>query len=416
MLDLLQGVRIVELSTIVLGPMAGQALADLGAEVVKVEAPGGDIARAAAPHGPSGDGALFVNNNRNKRSVALDLKNEGGRAVLGRLVERADVFLHNMRPEALARLGFDAAACRQANPSLIHCAAVGFGSNGPHGGRPAYDDVIQAASGLAGLPLHLGGEPAYVASIMADKIAALHVVQAVTAALFRRERTGEGCTIEVPMFEAMAAFMLNEHLGAASFEEDGEPGYTRLLTPHRRPFRTADGWIGVLAYDERQWRAVLAEIGRGDIAQEPWFASGRERSRRAGELYAVLGAAMPGRSTDAWLATFERLDVPHARVADLNDLIADPHLEAIGFFRPVPGPHGAVRSLAQPIRFEDCPERPDSPPPALGEHLRPVLAELGYAEAEIEALIAGGVAGAGNGLESVWKFRDVRFCGACCRP
>ena len=393
MLDLLKGVRIVELSTIVLGPMAGQTLADLGADVIKVEAPGGDIARAAAPHGPSGDGALFVNNNRNKRSVALDLKSEAGRAVLSRLVGRADVFLHNMRNDALARLGFDAEACRAINPSLIHCGAVGFGSNGPHGRRPAYDDVIQAASGLAGLPLHLGGEPAYVASIMADKIAALHVVHAVTAALFRRERTGEGCTIEVPMFEAMAAFMLNEHLGAASFAADGEPGYTRLLTPHRRPYRTADGWVGVLPYDERQWRAVLAEIGREDVTKEPWFASGRERSRRGGELYAILGAAMPERSTQAWLETFERLDVPHARVADLNDLIADPHLAAVDFFRPVPGPHGAVRSVAQPIRFEGCESRDDLPPPALGEHLREVLAELGYDAAEIDRLIAGGLAG-----------------------
>lgn len=230
---------------------------------------------------------------------------------------------------------------------------------------------------------------------MADKIAALHIVHAVTAALFRRERTGEGCSIEVPMFEAMAAFMLNEHLGAASFAEDGEPGYTRLLTPHRRPFRTADGWIGVLAYDERQWRAVLAEIGRQDIADEAWFASGRERSRRAGELYEVLGAAMPERTTDAWLETFARLDVPHARVADLDDLIADPHLEAIGFFRPVPGPHGAVRSIAQPIRFEGCEERPDSPPPGLGGHQHAVLAELGYDDAEIAALLEGGAAGTG---------------------
>ena len=393
MLDLLKGVRIVELSTIVLGPMAGQTLADLGADVVKVEAPGGDIARSAAPHGPSGDGALFVNNNRNKRSVALDLKSESGREVLSRLVGRADVFLHNMRPDALARLGFDAASCRAINPSLIHCAAVGFGSNGPHGGRPAYDDVIQAASGLAGLPLHLGGEPAYVASIMADKIAALHVVHAVTAALFRRERTGEGCTIEVPMFEAMAAFMLNEHLGAASFALDGEPGYTRLMTQHRRPYRTADGWVGVLPYDERQWRAVLADIGREDVTQEPWFASGRERSRRAGELYAILGEAMPGRTTEDWLDTFERLDVPHARVADLNDVIGDPHLAAIDFFRPVPGPHGAVRSVAQPIRFEDCESRPDLPPPALGEHLREVLGELDYDAAEIEAMLASGLAG-----------------------
>lgn len=390
MLDLLKGVKVLDLTSIILGPMAGQILGDLGADVIKVEPPTGDLARLVAPHGPDGTGSMYVNNNRNKRSVVLDLKSDDGRAVFHKLVERSDVLVHNMRIEPLRRLGFDAAACRAINPALIHCGAVGFGSSGPYAGRPAYDDVIQAASGLAGLPVLVGGEPGYVPSVVTDKIAALHVVYAVAAALFRRERTGEGCTIEVPMFELMAAFILDEHLGAATFSKDAKPGYSRLTSPYRRPFKTADGWVAVLPYDGRHWRRVLSEIGREDVSAEPWFASDRERLARTGDLYQVLAEAMPERRTEEWLEAFARLDVPHSRVAELDDLVADPHLAAVGFFNPTDDAPGRVRSIAQPLTFEDAPKSSDIAPPALGADTRSVLAEIGYKEAEIERLVSSG--------------------------
>ena len=390
MLDLLKGVKVVDLTSIILGPMAGQTLGDLGADVVKVEPPTGDLARSIAPHGPDGTGSMFVNNNRNKRSIALDLKSDGGKEVLQRLVARSDVFVHNMRIEPLRRLGFEAASCLRINPSIIHCGAVGFGSHGPYAGRPAYDDVIQAASGLAGLPVHVGKEPSYVPSVMTDKIAALHVVYAITAALFNRERSGSGCAIEVPMFEVMAAFMLDEHLAEATFARDGRPGYGRLTSPHRRPFRTTDGWIAVLPYDGRHWRKVLAEIGREDVMNEPWFASDRDRSSKTGVLYEVLAEAIAGRSSEEWLDTFARLDVPHSHVANLDDLVRDPHLEAIGFFEPTDDAPGRVRSIAQPISFQGAKTTRDAAPPPLGAHSRAILAEIGYTDDEAARLAETG--------------------------
>lgn len=387
MRNLLNGVRIVDVTTIVMGPFASQILADLGADVVKVEAPGGDLGRYSGSPGPQGMGALFANNNRNKKSLGINLKHDAGREVMERLIGRSDVLLHNMRPDAAAKLGLAPRVVRKINPALIYCAAVGFGSAGPYAGRAAYDDIIQSVSGLAALPLAVGREPDYVPSIVADKIAALHVVYAVLAALLRRASTGEGCDIEVPMFEAIVAFMLNEHLDAATFASDGEPGYARLLNPNRRPYRTADGWMALMPYSEAHWRRTLGEMGRHDVTSETWFGSASGRNARSETLYGILAECLPARTSDVWSKVFSKLDVPHAQLGTLEGLLTDPHLDAVGFFQPSDNLSGRVRSVPQPVVFADMGENLDRPPPELGEDTDSVLGELGYSRAEIDELM-----------------------------
>ena len=390
MLTLLRGITVLDVTTIVLGPMATQFLADMGANVIKVEAPAGDLARAAQPLREDGVGAMYQNNNRNKRSIAIDLKSEAGREVMAQLVKRADVLVHNMRPKAIDALGFGPEASRRVNPELIYCAAVGFGSDGPYAGQPAYDDIIQAASGMAGLAARVGGRPAYIPTIVADKVTALYVVNAVLAALFDRERTGAGHDIEVPMFESMVAFLMSEHLAGATFSKDGLCGYHRMLEPDRRPFETADGWIAILPYTEDQWRRLLVEIGQADVVDGAWFRDPRARSERIGDLYRLVASASPGRTTDEWMSALQELDVPCARVNSLEDLLEDPHLESIDFFAPRPRGRGTVRSVPQPIRFREAMEREDFHAPGLGAQSVEILEELGYPPQQIDALIDSG--------------------------
>ena len=279
MYPLLAGLRIVDITTIVLGPFATQILADLGAEVIKIETIEGDMNRAVPPQGAPGIGPTFANNNRNKRSLSVDLKHEDGKEMLRRLIKTSDALVHNMRQPALDRLGFGWEQVRALNPRLIYCAALGYGSDGPYAGKPAYDDIIQAASGLAGLSRMRDGEPAYHATVTADKVAALCTVYAVLAALLYRERTGgQGQLVEMPMFEAMAGFTLNEHLMGATFFADAKTGYHRALSRNRKPYKTADGWVAVLPYTAVQWSRVLKVIGREDVTTAPWFNDNAEEA------------------------------------------------------------------------------------------------------------------------------------------
>lgn len=392
MLPLLKGIRIIEVGAVVLGPYAGQLLADLGAEVIKIEALEGDIARHAHPAGPGG-GALFVNNNRNKRTLAIDLKRPEGRAALARLIETADVLFHNMRVDAAERLGLGFKAVSAINPAIIHCAAIGFGQAGPYRDRPAFDDIIQAASGIAGLGVATGGDPRFVPTIVADKVAALHAVYGILAALVARAngRT-EAIEVEVPMFEALAAFLFNEHLAGATFAPEGAVGYPRILSANRRPFRTADGWIAVLPYTDRQWRAFLAEVGREDIAQEPWFEDPRERPAHIDDLYALVAECLTHRTTAEWLAALEARDIPCSPISLFSDLLVDPHLAEVGFFDvPAGYPEGIVRTIPQPVKFGAIAASADTAPRALGEDSRALLGECGHSVAEIDALIAAGI-------------------------
>lgn len=389
MIPLLKGLRILDLTSVILGPYGTQILGDLGAEVIKVEPPEGDSMRPVAPVAAGQVSAIFANNNRNKRSVVLDLKTEAGRAALMKLVPTADAFLHNMRQQAMDKLGFTYKAVRAANPRIVYAAAVGFGRHGRYAGKPAYDDVIQAASGFAGLFQMRDGAPLYAPSIAADKVSGLHLAYAVMAALLYRERTGKAPGyVEVPMFELMAAFSLSEHLSHATFDEGGKVGYVRVLSPGRRPYKTKDGWIGVLPYTERNWTKILNEIGRSEVTELAWFRDATERSKRVDDLYDILAEALVTRTSAEWLATFERLDIPHAPVRTPQELLTDPHLADVGFFEPRFASETPVkRTLRQAINVEEVGSAPDLPPPPLGGDTEAVLREAGCSEAEIAAVL-----------------------------
>lgn len=390
MIPLLKGVRVLEVGAVVLGPFAGQILADLGAEVIKVEPLAGDVARDSHPNGGSGDGALFINNNRNKRMIALDLKHLQGRAAFDRLVAASDVLLHNMRVDAAARLGLDFETVAAINPRIVYCAAIGFGQRGRYRDRPAFDDIIQAASGLAGLTAQRGGEPQFMPTILADKVAALHVVYGVLAALVSRGNGREGpISVEVPMFEAMVSFVLNEHLAGATFAEDGGLGYPRVMSRDRRPFRTSDGWIAVLPYTGDQWRRFLDEAGRNDIAAQPWFVDARQRQSRIDELYAIVAEVLPARTTADWIVALAARDVPCSEVNLLDDLLDDPHLAEVGFFDVDESyPAGIRRMLPQPVVFTGIDREQDVAPGALGQDTASVLRECGFSDSEIADLVA----------------------------
>ncbi len=389
MIPLLKGLRILDLTSVILGPYATQILGDLGAEIVKVEPPEGDSMRPVAPQAVPGLSAIFANCNRNKRSVMLDLKTEAGKAALRKLIPTADAFVHNMRQEAMDKLGFGFEAVRAVSPRIIYAAAIGFGRKGRYAGKPAYDDVIQAASGFAGLFQMRDGTPLYAPTIAADKVSGLHLTYALLSALLYRERTGETPGyVEVPMFELMAAFSLCEHLGAATFEENGKVGYIRVISPSRRPYKTKDGWVGVLPYTERNWIKVLAEIGRSDVAKMDWFLNATERSRRVDELYDILAVALPARTTAEWLATFERLDIPSQPVRLPADLLRDPHLADVDFFTPnFSQATPMMRTLRQPMNVGAVPTEADIPPPMLGADTADVLRQAGCSEAEIAEVL-----------------------------
>lgn len=394
MIPLLEGVRILELSAVVMGPFAGQILADLGAEVLKVEPIEGDVARASQPHA-GGMGALYVNNNRNKQAIALDLKSAQGKAILDKLIRRSDVLLHNMRPEAAQRLGVDFDAAAAINPGLIYCSAIGFGQRGRYRGRPAFDDVIQAASGLAGLMGMADGEdPRFVPTILADKVGALHAVYGILAALVARAHGRKAALrVEVPMFEALASFILNEHLAGATFEQDGRVGYSRVLSQDRRPYRTRDGWIAVLPYTAEQWRRFLTEAGRPDVLAQPWFEAAEGRHVHIDFLYGVIAAVLPQRDTAEWIETLSRLDIPCSQVNSLEDLMVDPHLRDVGFFDVGNRYPGEIkRMLPQPVVFDGVESRDDLPPRALGADTRAVLADCGYSNLEVDEMMAQGIA------------------------
>ena len=389
MIPLLKGLRILDLTSVILGPYATQILGDLGAEIIKIEPPEGDSMRPVAPQAAPGLSAIFANANRNKRSVMLDLKTEAGRTALKKLIATGDAFVHNMRQEAMDKLSFTFDAVRAVNPRIIYAAAIGFGRHGRYAGKPAYDDVIQAASGFAGLFQMRDGAPLYAPSIAADKVSGLHLAYALLAALLYRERSGEAPGyVEVPMFELMAAFSLCEHLGAATFEEGGKVGYVRVLSPSRKPYKTKDGWVGVLPYTERNWTKVLTEIGRADVTKLEWFLNATERSKRVDDLYAMLAAALPSRTTAEWLAIFQRLDIPSQPVRLPGDLLSDPHLADVGFFTPnFAGPTPVMRSMRQAMNVEAVPVEADLPPPLLGADTASVLREAGCSEAEIAAAL-----------------------------
>ncbi len=372
----LTGVRIIDLTTVVMGPYATQILGDMGAEVIKVESPEGDVFRYAAPQRNPGMGAAFLNLNRNKRSIAMDLKRADERERLIELVRGADVFVYNVRPQSMRKLGLDYETLSKVNPRIIYCGTYGFSEKGPYAGRPAFDDIIQAMSGIAALQGHNGGAgPEYVNTIIADKAAGLTAAYAIAMALYERERSGVGQAIEVPMFETIVSFTLLEHMAGATFVPavDGM-GYERVLSPNRRPYRTRDGYIGLLPYTTAQWQRFFTAAGEDALACDPRVADASKRSRNINALYAELARIVATRTTAEWVALLKGADIPMTPVRTPDDLLEDPHLAAVDFFREVDHPsEGRMRTLGIPVTFSRTPGAVRSLPPRLNEHRGEIL-------------------------------------------
>jgi crotonobetainyl-CoA:carnitine CoA-transferase CaiB-like acyl-CoA transferase len=385
-------VRVVELTSVVLGPWACQMLADMGADVVKIEAPRGDSNRTLGAARNPGMAALYLTCNRNKRSLVLDLKKPGAREALLKLVESADVFVHNNRPQVMTKLRLDYADLRAVNPRIIYCGAYGYSKKGPYGELGALDDSIQAVSGMAMLNKLVLGEPRYLPTVVADKTTAITVVYGVLAALFHRERTGEGQELEVPMFETMVSFVMAEHLWGMTFEPPiGGPGYTRLMSHHRKPYRTRDGYIAILPYLNAHWEKFCRLTGRLDLLEDARFRTLADRVKNIDATYSITGEIMATRTTGEWLALFKGSGVPTIVVNSLEDLAKDPHLEAVGFWSFQEHPtEGRLRMAAFPVNFGSTPADVRRPAPRLGEHSVEVLREAGLDPAQIDALCASG--------------------------
>ena len=376
---LLDGLRIVDLTNVIMGPFASRILADLGADVIKVEAPGGDSTRAYHPHLAPGLSGMFLNLNRNKRSVVLDLKAPAGRTAMERLLAGADVFMHNLRAPVMERLGFGYERCRALKPDIVYCAAYGFGAAGPYAAKAAYDDMIQAGSGYAALAEPVSGAPGYAPAVLCDKIVGQAMANAVLAGLVHRMRTGKGQAIEVPMLEVTIDFNLVEQFGAAAFAPPrGEPGYGRIRSKERRPFATADGYACILPYSDRNWRDFFAFAGRQDLLADPRFATIRTRQDHFDELYAQVAVEAPKRATAEWVAFCDGADIPCMPVTRLADVFDDPHVRAVELFSVVEHPVGGnYRAVRRPVNYGAAPFELRRHAPALGEHTEEVLAELG---------------------------------------
>jgi len=376
---LLTGIRVIDLSTVVLGPYATLMLADMGAEVIKVEPPEGDVFRAARPGRDGGDGAGFLNLNRNKRSIALDLAKPEDHEILLALVRTGDVFVHNLRPRSAAKLRIDHDTIRKVRPDIVYCTARGFGE-GPLGDEPAYDDCIQAASGLAWLNANERGEPRFLRTILCDKVAGLHLAFAIATGLAARARNGKGCRIDTPMYEAMASFLLIEQLSGQSFVPPlPERGYGRLDSPGRRPFATKDGFVAIMPYTAAQWSRYLTIIGREDLAGTPMVQDGQERSRRIDTLYQLIAEASPGKTSAEWLELLRAADIPCAPVNRIEDLPEESHLAQTGFFGTMLHPlEGMLMYARSPFAMPE-PQGQDRPAPALDADRAAILAELGLA-------------------------------------
>jgi crotonobetainyl-CoA:carnitine CoA-transferase CaiB-like acyl-CoA transferase len=391
----LQGVRVIDLTTVMLGPFSTQILGEMGADVIKIEPPGGDIGRWTGVSKNPGMSAAYMMKGRNKRSVVLDLKKDEAREPLKRLVETADVFVHNIRPKAAARLRIDYDSIVGWKEDIVYAAATGYGESGPYVDKPAYDDLIQGASGLAALFGAVTGTPRYGPTVLADKTTGLFLTYAITMALFHRERTGEGQRVHVPMYESFSAFVMNEHMQGRMYEPAESPaGYQRMLTPHRRPFPTADGHICVLPYNDKHWAKFFDVAERPELTSDPRFADQPSRSKNIDALYEIVGGVMQTRTSGEWLAILEEADIPVMPMNQPEDLFDCPHLSAVGMFPLVDHPtEGRIRHIKVPVNFSKTPGGYYRHPEQLGASTDSVLEEVGYSAEDIAALRDSGAAG-----------------------
>ena len=388
----LAGLRVLDMTSLAMGPLAAQILGDYGADVVKVEPPSGDAFRDTIPMNSPGMGHAYLQFNRNKRSLAIDLKAPAARDAFTKLIEQADIIVSNVRSSGMRGLGLDYETVAAINPAIIYCAAYGFSERGPYGGRPAADDTIQAISGMASLQGRMTGAPQFVASVVADKAAGLTLCNAILAAIIHRMKTGRGQFIELSMFEAMVAFVMPEHLAGLTYDPPrGGSGYNRIMNPMRRPFATRDGYLSVLPYTTKQWQRFFRLIGREDLADDPDIAIPAKRNARTTELYGLIEQAMPAKTTDEWVAVLLEADILIGEVLTPEQLVTDPHLDATGLFALVDHPtEGRIRLMNSPVYSSEAPTRLAQLPPTLGQHSREILTDAGLDGAAIDALVASG--------------------------
>ena len=385
----LSGLKVLELTSVVLGPWAAQTMADMGANVIKIEAPFGDSNRQLGASRNPGMAALYLSNNRNKRSVLLDLKQESARDALLTIVKDCDVFLHNNRPQVMTKLRLEYEDIKSVNENIIYCGTYGYSKDGPYGEKGALDDSIQAASGIAALNELVLGEPRYLPTVVADKTTAITVVYSILAALFHRERTGVGQEIEVPMFETMVSFVMAEHIWGEVFEPKlGEAGYTRLMSHHRKPYKTKDGYIAVLPYMNNHWQTFCEKAEREDLIEDERFKDLSSRVKNIDDTYSETGKILATKTTQEWLDIFAQTKVPVIVVNSLEDLFHDPHLEAVDFWQSYEHPtEGQLKMPGFPSKFSKTPASIRKHAPKLGEHSKEILAEAGIDEETINKMV-----------------------------
>ena len=390
----LQGIKVVDMTTVLMGPYATQMLGDYGADVIKVESIDGDVTRLIGPTRHSGMGPVFLNTNRSKRSICLDLKKPTGREVVLRLIKSADVLVYNVRPQAMARLnlGYDVVA--EINPRLIYAGVFGFGQDGPYAAKPAYDDLIQGATGLPSLMAQTSdGMPRYVPNALVDRIVGLTAVGAICASLVHRDRTGRGQRVDIPMFETMASFVLGDHMGGLTYEPPlDKGGYPRHLSRDRRPYKTSDGYISVIVYNDKQWESFFKATGRDDLRGDPRFANFAGRAANIDFVYGELARVFETRSTAEWMELLNKADIPVMPMHDLQDMLSDPHLVATNFFPVVEHPtEGPIHSMKVSANWSETKAEPARLAPRLNEQGEEILREAGFSNEEIAAMIRDGV-------------------------
>lgn len=391
----LDGVKVVDMTTVVVGPICGRTLADQGADVVKLEAPGGDLLRTMAQGARNpGMSGKFMNFNRNKRSLCLDIKQPAGLEALKKLIAAADVFVTNVRPAALERAGLDYESLRADNPRLVYCGIVAFGKGGRYYNRPAYDPIVQSLSGVAGTFERAIGEPRFVPMVMTDHVTGLIAAQSIGFALYRREKTGVGEAIETPMLENMASFVSSEHLAGLTFVPPAGPsGDNRLLSPDYRPLPTKDGYITVGPNTNPQAFAFFDAVGRPELKTDPRFDSAANRTANAAAYFDVRREGLAQKTTAEWLEIFAAVDVPAAAYNSIDDLLDDPHLQDVGFYEEIDHPsEGRILKTKTPNAFSGGMREETLPAPLIGEHTAEVLAELGYGDDAIAAMLSDGAA------------------------
>lgn len=380
----LAGVKIVDMSSVVLGPFATLIFGDLGADVIKIEAgqkgKAGDLMRYAGAS-PTGDlGPIYTSLNRNKKSVQLDAKTEEGKAAIVALLKDADVFFHNVRLAGMGRLGLDYDSVKAINPGIVYVHCAGFGAGGPYEKRQAYDDLIQGASGFAALnAMRSGGDPEYAPSLVADKTVGLFATYATLAALYHKEKTGEGQFVSVPMLETFTFFNLVENLYGETFlPGNGKLAYTRSINANRKPYKTKDGYIGLVPYSDQQWEQFFEMGGKKGVFEDPRFSTYSARTENTTELYAIIGEVALLKTTDEWLTLLDEANIPAMRYNEMSDVLADPHLAAVDFFQTRSHPDaGEYRTMKHPVEFSATPANIDIDPPRLGADTETILASLG---------------------------------------